>query len=98
MFLEEAPKLLSEIRQAIEEDDDSRLRRAAHTLKSSAQLFEAKPAAEAAFRLERLAKENQQDSWKSASSEVEHEIARLTPRLAMHLDGPGAAKPMQESG
>jgi CheY-like chemotaxis protein len=51
MFLQEAPKLLNEIRQAIENDDDARLRRAAHTLKSSAQLFEAKPAAEAAYRL-----------------------------------------------
>jgi hypothetical protein len=45
-----------------------------------------------------LAKENQQDCWKQASSEVEHEIARLTPQLAMHVDGPENTKPLQESG
>src|SRR5262249_54367598 len=52
LFVKESGKLLAEVRQAVTSADAARLRRAAHTLKGSADCFAAKPLVEAAERLE----------------------------------------------
>tara|TARA_R110002111_G_scaffold262794_2_gene341073 strand:- start:5452 stop:9540 length:4089 start_codon:yes stop_codon:yes gene_type:complete len=86
LFLTEAPRLQAEIRAALEEKDAQSLRRAAHTLKSSAALFEAHPAAEAALKLEILGKEKKLDEARDAFEKLERELDRLLPAVAAHID------------
>jgi two-component system, sensor histidine kinase and response regulator len=59
IFLEECQKLTEEIRQSISAVDAKTLRRAAHTLKSSAQIFCAHRLASIARQLEQFGKEEQ---------------------------------------
>jgi HPt (histidine-containing phosphotransfer) domain-containing protein len=54
LFLADCPRLLEEIRAAVESDDAEQLMRAAHTLKGSVSNFCASDAAEAAQKLESL--------------------------------------------
>lgn len=93
MFLHETPKLMTEIREAIEQDDAAKLRRASHTLKSSANLFEAEPTSSAAYRLEMLSKEDDHRQWQNATQELEREVARLMPQLSAHLDASVSSEP-----
>lgn len=57
-FLDDAPKLVSQIRAALEAQDADSFRRAAHSLKSNAATFGAARLAELAKELELLGKEN----------------------------------------
>lgn len=57
-FLDDAPKLVSEIRSALDAQDADSFRRAAHSLKSNAATFGAARLAELAKELEMLGKEN----------------------------------------
>jgi HPt (histidine-containing phosphotransfer) domain-containing protein len=57
-FLDDAPKMTSEIKSALEANDADSFRRAAHSLKSNAATFGASQLAEAAKELERLGREN----------------------------------------
>jgi CheY-like chemotaxis protein len=59
IFLDEVPRLRSEIREAIEAHDGARLRRAAHTLKGSLRIFGESKSYELAETLETMGKENQ---------------------------------------
>jgi len=56
-FLDDAPKLVSEIKSALEAQDADSFRRAAHSLKSNAATFGAVRLAELAKELEMLGKE-----------------------------------------
>ncbi|MFN4261845.1 MAG: response regulator [Gemmataceae bacterium] len=82
IFLNEAPKLIEEMRAALDQRDAPALRRAAHTMKGSAAALVAKATQAAAQRLETLAKEEQWDEAQAAYTNVEHEVQRLTPLLA----------------
>ncbi len=86
MFLQEAPKLLNEIRDALQQSDAQTLRRAAHTLKSSAAVFEAQYAADAALKLEIFGKEEKLDEAREALPALEQEIDRLLPAVSAHID------------
>lgn len=57
-FLDDAPKLVSEMRAALAAQDADSFRRAAHSLKSNAATFGAVKLAELAKGLELLGKEN----------------------------------------
>lgn len=57
-FLDDAPKLVSEMRAALAAQDADSFRRAAHSLKSNAATFGALKLAELAKGLELLGKEN----------------------------------------
>ena len=54
MFLEEGPQLMQQIRDHIEAGSAAELRRAAHTLKGSADVIGATPAMAVAGQLEEL--------------------------------------------
>lgn len=84
LFLQECPKMLAECREALRDGDAPRLRRAAHTIKGSAATFVAGPAAEAAMRLENLAKAGQLDEAPAALAELETQLNRLMPQLIGH--------------
>ncbi|HVA44757.1 MAG TPA: response regulator [Pirellulales bacterium] len=84
LFSIECPKLLAEIRAALAEGDATRLARAAHTLKGSAAVFCAKPASEAAKRLESLARAGNLVAAPSAAALVEAACERLLAALETH--------------
>src|SRR5690606_28780739 len=71
VFLDEPPKMLRDIRAAIDGGAAADLRRAAHLLKGSAGLFQADPTVEAALRLERLGESEQSEGAKEAWGELE---------------------------
>ena len=55
LFLDECPRLVDEIRVALERKDAKAVQRGAHSLKGSTSNLAAKMASEAALKLERLA-------------------------------------------
>jgi two-component system sensor histidine kinase/response regulator len=82
MFLEDCPKLLSEIREAVARRDGPALKLAAHTLKGSIGVFKDPDAFEAAFRMERVGRDIDWDRAEEASAVLTGEMARLTAVLA----------------
>ncbi len=85
LFQGECPKMMKEIREAISKGDTAELRRTAHTLKGSADLFMARPVVEAAFRLETMGREENLDGAEEAWSILEGEIDRLLKALEEYL-------------
>ena len=83
LFLEDCPRLLSEIRQALTQHNGAALKIAAHTLKGSAGVFRVSPAYEAAFRLERIGKDENWEQGEAAWNNVTGEMARLSATLAV---------------
>jgi signal transduction histidine kinase/CheY-like chemotaxis protein/HPt (histidine-containing phosphotransfer) domain-containing protein len=88
LFLDEYPKLLSQIHAAIEGRDASPLRVAAHTLKGAVSNFSTRPAFEAALRLEKIAQLGDLDRAPAACTALEQDLARLRPIL-VQLTAPG---------
>ncbi len=86
LFLKECGKLMAEIRHTIASADVPRLRRAAHTLKGSADCFAATPTVEAALRLELMAREGNLARVEEAWTSLETEVNRLTPVLTAYAN------------
>jgi CheY-like chemotaxis protein/HPt (histidine-containing phosphotransfer) domain-containing protein len=82
LFLEDYPKRLAEIADAIQEANGAKLERAAHTLKGAATNFRAFGAVEAALRLEKIGSESRFDEAREALADLERELARLASELA----------------
>lgn len=82
MFLEESPALMDQMREAASRGDSKTLERAAHTIKGSVGNFAAKPAFEAAQRLEDIGREGKLDDVAEAYSILEREMEMLKPALA----------------
>jgi PAS domain S-box-containing protein len=82
MFLEESPVLMDRMRQATAEGDCKKLERAAHTIKGSVGNFAAKPAFDAAQKLENLGRDGDMNHAVEAFKTLEREIERLKPALA----------------
>ena len=87
LFLDEAPRLLSEIRASITRRDANALERAAHTLKGAVGNFGARSAFEAALRLEVMGRDGDFAKAAEACVELEKEIARLERALAALREG-----------
>jgi len=81
VFKDEAPRLMLRIVEAIQAEDAPSLQIAAHTLKGAVGNFAAKPAFEAALRLETLAKDGNFTEVLGAQAAVELELDRLLPAL-----------------
>jgi two-component system sensor histidine kinase/response regulator len=77
LFLDDLPKQMEAIRQAAEKTQSYDLERAAHRLKGSVGNFAARPAFEAAFQLEKIARQRALDKVPETLSALESEIARL---------------------
>jgi PAS domain S-box-containing protein len=77
MFLDECPKLMAAIDAAIAGGDAPELRRAAHTLKGSAQVVGACAAAQAALALEIIGREGQLQAAPSSRRKLEAELVQL---------------------
>ncbi len=97
MFLEDCPRLLSEIHAAMLAEDGPALKLAAHTLKGSAGVFRVQAAFDAALRMEHIGKDCDWGRADEAWSDVNKEMARLSATLtgliaapsAVHVDPPG---------
>jgi HPt (histidine-containing phosphotransfer) domain-containing protein len=81
MFLEDCPKLLSEIRAALTQHDGPGLKLAAHTLKGSAGVFKVQPAFDAALRMEHVGRDCDWDHSEEAWNVVTQEMASLSATL-----------------
>ncbi len=80
-FLDEAPQMLADLRDAAGKSDEDRLRRAAHSIKSNANVFGATALAEIAraIELEGLAE--------TSLTDLDAEYARTETALRALLDG-----------
>jgi signal transduction histidine kinase/CheY-like chemotaxis protein/HPt (histidine-containing phosphotransfer) domain-containing protein len=81
LFVEEYPKTMVEIRDAIEGGDAHRLNRAAHSLKGSVVNFGARYAFDLALRLEMMGKERELNKAGEVFSSLAEEMERLSSAL-----------------
>jgi PAS domain S-box-containing protein len=81
LFLEECPRLVNEIRVALDRKDAKAVERGAHSLKGCTSNLAAKMASEAALKLERLAHAGDLVTAESALPELEGQLVRLKPAL-----------------
>jgi signal transduction histidine kinase/CheY-like chemotaxis protein/ligand-binding sensor domain-containing protein len=93
LFLDDLPKQMQAIRQAAKKTQSYDLERAAHRLKGSVGNFAAKPAFEAAFQLEKIARQGDLDKVPEALSALESQIARLQLALEKWEDTPPGVGP-----
>jgi CheY-like chemotaxis protein/HPt (histidine-containing phosphotransfer) domain-containing protein len=78
---QEGPKLLADVREAIQRGDAPALKLSAHTLKGSLANFAAADAAEAARRLEMIGKQGDLSEAAQALVLLEHELERFMPEV-----------------
>ncbi|MEH6578430.1 MAG: response regulator [Amphritea sp.] len=81
LFYEECPKLMAEIHESLAAGDSVALRRAAHTLKGTADIFAAKRTVAAALKLELMARKGTLDEAPEALSALESEVQSLKQAL-----------------
>jgi CheY-like chemotaxis protein len=81
-FLEDCPRITSDIRQALDCGNSEGLWQAAHGLKGSVSHFSANSAYEAALKLEKIGREGKMAEAEQAFAVLEKEIKRLEPLLA----------------
>jgi HPt (histidine-containing phosphotransfer) domain-containing protein len=80
-LLDEAPRLLNNLREAVERRDPDALRLAAHTLKGSVRPFGAPRASEFAFRLETMGRRRDLNGADEALPDLEQELEELLHQL-----------------
>jgi HPt (histidine-containing phosphotransfer) domain-containing protein len=81
LFLEEYPRFLAQIQEAISKKDSSALSYAAHTLKGSVGNFAANAAFDAAFTLERIGRQGDLTQAPGAFAQLENTLTQLMPAL-----------------
>jgi CheY-like chemotaxis protein len=86
-FLQECPRLLEQVREAISKKDAATLRRAAHTLKASMRYFGAKGAFDHAGRLEVMGQRGKLKDAEKTLASLLSEIERLMPPLRRFVRG-----------
>jgi HPt (histidine-containing phosphotransfer) domain-containing protein len=87
MFLEDSPKTLEEIRDALARRDAVAVSRVTHRLKGEVGILAARGAMEAAVRLEAAGREGDLAAAAEAFSALEGEIERLEPQLVALASG-----------
>ncbi len=90
-ILDEAPRLLTAIRQAITASDAAALRRAAHTLKGSIRHFGETDAFELACRLEMMGEEGNLGSAEETLAALEREMKWVGQALSEYVQRNGTA-------
>ena len=91
-FLEEEPRRVAEIRQAIDGSDFELLGRAAHTIKGSMRYFKAELVFERAHGLEQLGQEKTLDGAEEIFLLLRQELAKLHPILLDYVQGRGGPR------
>jgi CheY-like chemotaxis protein len=86
VFLEECPKLMARIRDAIDRGDAAGLQRAAHTLRGAVGALSEQGAFQAAGQLETIGTGGDLTDADAAFAILQRELARLTPTLVSFSD------------
>jgi two-component system, sensor histidine kinase and response regulator len=81
LFMEDCPRRMAAIRDAIEQGRADALRAAAHALKGAASYFSAPAVVAGAAALERIAVEGQMADAPAALVRLEHDVSRLLAEL-----------------
>lgn len=81
VFIDDYPKVLAQVRQAIRAQDPVLLERSAHTLKGSVANFGAPKAVEAALELEQMGRNRQLRTTSEALARLEHALGELHVEL-----------------
>ncbi|WP_437936619.1 response regulator [Sorangium sp. So ce341] len=99
VFLEECPRWMADIDEAVTAGDARKLQRAAHSLKGGVDSFGARGAFEAAFALEKMARSNELGSLAEAQFALRAQIDRLIPELAAFVreGSPADAAPLVDA-
>jgi HPt (histidine-containing phosphotransfer) domain-containing protein len=82
LFLEDCPRALAEIREAVACGDAARLENAAHALKGSVANFGARDAVAAAFRLEQMGRANEMSEAEAMLCTLESALSVVCAELA----------------
>jgi two-component system sensor histidine kinase/response regulator len=77
LFIDDCPKLMSNIKNAIEKKDSNELKRSSHTLKGSVSNFSADSVFDIALELEFMGRNNDMSNAEKAYTNLEREIERL---------------------
>lgn len=97
MFLEDCPRLMSSIREAIDSSNASNLKLAGHTLKGSAGVFRDQAAFDAALDIERIGRDADWDRAETAWNSLTVEMKRLSGKLTALIEsGTGEADPADD--
>ena len=86
VFLSDYPRLIDDLRRAHKESDSNTLMRAAHSLKGMLRNFQAEPAAEVAFELEKQGKADNFDGVAEAIENLAGQAAEVDKTLRAILD------------
>jgi HPt (histidine-containing phosphotransfer) domain-containing protein len=81
LFLEETPKMLRALENAITAGDPTALQHAAHTFKGSVSNFAAPGATSASFTLEKMGRQQDMSNVSAAFAALKQELERLLPVL-----------------
>jgi HPt (histidine-containing phosphotransfer) domain-containing protein len=90
VFLSECPKLMDDLRAAIDGEDAPRVKLVAHTIKGSITLFCAEEAAAAAYQLETWGQDRDITSVRAAMPAFEARVNHLTRTLTQFAAGPAS--------
>jgi len=88
IFLEESPRLLEKIEQALAEGDASGLERAAHSLKGQIRCLAAPEAQRAVEKLEEKARQRDLPAVAAALPELDTALSRLESQLRKFCEVP----------
>jgi len=86
LFLEDHPRLVSDIRMAIREGDAQRLEKAAHALKGSVGNFASESAFQAALGLETIGRNQDMAQAPEAMIDLENKISQLQEQLVSFIE------------
>jgi HPt (histidine-containing phosphotransfer) domain-containing protein len=86
-FLEDCPRLVGELREAVGRRDAAAVKSAAHAIKGTVAIFSAHPTEQAAARLERQGSQGQLAGIEAGASHLETELELLKKAVAA-LTGP----------
>ena len=87
IFLDECPRMLGAIQEAVQRRDAAAIERAAHSLKGSVSTFAAKDAVDAALKLEIIGRDARIEVAETAAASALHEVARLRTALQELIAG-----------
>jgi CheY-like chemotaxis protein len=87
IFLQETPKLMNQVREAIAEQDSPTLRRAAHSIKGSASNFGAAAVCTTAARLEKMGQVNDLTGTEPALAELQNALEKTLAALSAFARG-----------
>lgn len=82
-WLQESPDLLTQMQQAIAEQDASRLLRAAHSLKNSAANLGARPLSQLCLQIEQLARQGTTQRLENLMAEIEYRFMLTKDEIAL---------------